>query len=64
MDKNIDKKIKYQLIGYPKDYPDEEPQRRCPDLKKSKIQLGYKPNQSLDDGLKKFFNWALENYKA
>jgi len=64
VDKNTDKKIKYQLIGYPNDYPDEEPQRRCPDLKKSKIQLGYKPNQSLDGGLKKFFNWALENYKA
>ena len=64
VDKNINKKINYQVIEYPDDYPDEEPQRRCPDLRKSRIQLGYKPNQNINNGLKKFFSWALENYKA
>ena len=51
-----------KIIKYPKDYPNEEPQRRCPDLNKSRSELGYIPKVKLKDGLQKFFNWAFENY--
>lgn len=61
--KNFDYKIKIKVIKYPPNYPKEEPQRRCPNLKKVQQQLGYVPKISLDNGLRKFFNWALVNYK-
>ena len=40
----------------------EEPMRRCPDIAKAKKHLGYNPLIALDDGLRLFFDWALENY--
>ena len=61
--KIIDRKIKIKLMKYPTNYPDEEPQRRCPDLKKSTKELGYSPKVGLNEGLKNFFNWAFENYQ-
>ena len=60
---NLDTKVKIKIMKYPKDYPDEEPERRCPDLKKSKTQLGYYPKINLDEGLTKFFDWSFKNYK-
>ena len=60
--KNVNNKVKIKIMKYPKDYPNEEPQRRCPDLNKSRSELGYIPKVKLKDGLQKFFNWAFENY--
>lgn len=48
----------YSLINYPSTYPAGEPQRRCPDLTKSKNHLGYKPTINLDEGLSRFVSWA------
>jgi UDP-glucuronate decarboxylase len=48
----------YELIPYPKDYPEGEPQRRCPDLTKSRTQLGYKPRVSISDGIYRFIEWC------
>lgn len=48
----------YQLIPYPATYPAGEPQRRCPDLSKSKAQLGYMPQVSLEAGLTRFLDWC------
>jgi UDP-glucuronate decarboxylase len=56
------KNLKVELKKYPNDYPAGEPSRRCPDIKKAANELGYEPVVSLDDGLKKFFNWSLENF--
>ena len=62
--KNIKRSIKINVVKYPNDYPDKEPQRRCPDLNKSKTHLGYSPKIKLVDGLRKFFDWAFINYKT
>ena len=58
-----DEKIKANFIKHPKSYPNDEPQRRCPDLKKAKQHLSYYPKVKLENGLKKFLDWAKLNYK-
>ena len=42
-EKVISKKIKYQLSPYPKEYPADEPLRRCPDIGKAVKNLKFKP---------------------
>lgn len=46
------------LRAPPESYPGDEPQRRCPDLRKV-ARLGYEPRIGLDDGLKRFFEGVL-----
>jgi UDP-glucose 4-epimerase/UDP-glucuronate decarboxylase len=36
-------------------------QRRCPDLTKIKKLTGYEPMINLNDGLKRTFEWYIEN---
>jgi len=50
----------YETIPYPATYPAGEPQRRCPDLAKSKDHLGYVPRVNLEPGLSRFLAWARE----
>ncbi len=57
------KKINYEVVSHPKSYPEDEPQRRCPDISKARNELRYKPKIKLKDGLKTFLNWAYSNYK-
>ncbi len=62
--KSINKnKINSEFINHPKSYPDDEPQRRCPNLNKAKKQLNYRPKIQLKDGLKRYLNWAKIHYK-
>jgi UDP-glucuronate decarboxylase len=61
-EKILNKKIKMKQIKYPKTYPGDEPQRRCPNIDKAKFQLGYFPKISLEEGLSKFYQWAAKNY--
>ena len=56
------KEIKFNLVNYPESYPADEPNRRAPDISKALNHLGYKPKVPLDEGLKRFFNWAKKNY--
>ena len=56
-------KIRAKFVNHPKSYPNDEPQRRCPNLSKAKIHLKYKPKVKLVDGLKKYLSWAKNNYK-
>ena len=49
-------------IEYPDSYPGDEPQRRCPDIRKAQLQLGYRPAIDLRTGLERFFAWTRENY--
>ena len=56
-------KISADFVNHPKSYPNDEPQRRCPDLNKSKKHLRYKPKIKLIDGLKKYLSWAKIYYK-
>ena len=63
LNKINNKKIKAKLINHPKSYPDDEPQRRCPDISKAKKDLKYNPKVDLEQGLKKFLEWAKDNYE-
>ncbi len=58
-----DKKVIAKYVKHPKSYPMDEPQRRCPDIAKSKRHLGYKPKIGLETGLNKYMDWAKKNYK-
>ena len=55
---NINKKIKFKNINYPKSYPQVEPQRRCPGITNAKINLHYSPKISLEEGLRRHFLWS------
>lgn len=39
-----------------------QPKRRCPDITKLK-KLGYSPKIKLEEGIRRYFSWAKENYK-
>ncbi len=54
--------VKYQLIEHPDTYPADEPQRRCPDITKARLQLEYEPRVPIEEGLKRFFHWAKTAY--
>lgn len=54
--------VKYDVVEYPDSYPADEPNRRCPDITKARTQVGYEPSVGLDDGLRRFLNWASKAY--
>jgi len=55
-------KSKIITCDYPDSYPADEPMRRCPDITKAKLQLGYTPRVSLQDGVKRFLDWTTKEY--
>ncbi len=57
-------KISVELVPYPSTYPEDEPNRRCPDISRITETLGYHPKVSLENGLKKFFEWSAVNYTS
>ena len=64
--KLIKKKIgnlDFSITDYPDSYPADEPERRCPSIYKAEIQLNYKPEIELVQGLLKFFGWCEQHYK-
>ena len=60
--KNLPKKINFININYPKNYPQVEPQRRCPDISKIKSELGFKSKVSIDESIKRFYTWSKIYY--
>ena len=50
--------VAHNIIEYPDSYPADEPNRRCPDIKKARLQLNFTPSVDLDDGLKRFLSWS------
>jgi UDP-glucuronate decarboxylase len=56
------KTSKLKLTDYPDSYPEDEPRRRCPDITKAVVQLGYNPNVDLEVGIQKFLTWTDSNY--
>jgi len=54
--------VQQRLIEHPDTYPADEPQRRCPDITKAQIQVGYEPQVGIEDGLRRFFQWAKVAY--
>ena len=51
-------KLDCNVIEYPDSYPADEPMRRCPDIRKARLQLGYEPHVTLRDGLSRFLGWT------
>lgn len=41
--------------------PEDDPQRRCPDIRKTKSILGWEPVVSLDEGLQRTISWFKNN---
>ncbi len=58
----IGRPVKQKLIEYPDSYPADEPLRRCPDIRKARLQLKYEPKIDLDEGLRRFFQWTDRHY--
>jgi UDP-glucuronate decarboxylase len=59
---NIDKSIDVEIVNYPSTYPQDEPNRRCPDISRIQRNLQYDPKIELLEGLARFFAWAKLNY--
>jgi len=58
----INEKINYKITDYPKEYPADQPNRRCPDIEKAKINLGYVPKINLNLGLQKHLDWSKKTF--
>ncbi len=58
----LGRRIKHNLVEYPDSYPADEPNRRCPDITKARLHLGYQPKVKLEEGLKRFFGWTDKAY--
>ncbi len=54
----LGRQVPHHVIEYPDSYPADEPNRRCPDIRKARLQLGYAPEVDLDEGLRRFLTWA------
>ena len=50
----IGKRLDFVRIDHPDTYPADEPQRRCPDIRKAREHFGFEPVVSLEDGLREF----------
>jgi len=57
-EKVMSTKINYKITPYPKEYPADQPQRRCPDISNAKKNLNYEPKVSLQEGLKRHFDFS------
>ena len=42
------------------DRPEDDPERRCPDISLARTELGWEPKVPLDDGLARTVAWARE----
>ena len=64
IEKILGRPVDYNIIEYPDSYPADEPLRRCPDIRKARLQLKYEPQISLEDGLRRFFSWSDQAYSG
>ena len=62
MEASLKKKIKAINISYPKNYPQVEPQRRCPDIGKLIKEFNYKNKVSINDAIIRFHYWTSRYY--
>ncbi len=62
MQTSLKKKIKAVNISYPKNYPQVEPQRRCPDIQKLINEFKYKNKVRINDAIIRFHNWTSKYY--
>jgi UDP-glucuronate decarboxylase len=58
----LGRSIAYQVIEYPDSYPADEPMRRCPDIRKARLQLQFEPKIELQEGLRRYLAWTDQAY--
>lgn len=58
----LGRSVDHKVMEYPDSYPADEPNRRCPDIRKAKLQLKYQPEVSIEEGLKRFLGWTDERF--
>ena len=51
-------KVKIKEVEMPQEYPTDQAQRRLPSISKAKEYLGYYPSISLNQGLRRSFEWC------
>ena len=51
--------IEYK-VSDDKDYLNDNPQRRCPNILRAREKLGYNPKISINDGVRKYLTYLLE----
>ena len=52
----------FELISYPSSYPEDEPNRRCPNIDKLSGELDFEAKITLKEGLSRFIDWSTANY--
>lgn len=58
----LDKNLLIARVPYSKNYPQDEPKRRCPDITKIKKQLAFQPKIDLKTGLIRTIAWCSVNW--
>ena len=58
----FDKEHNIKIVDYPSSYPEDEPNRRCPDTNKSSDHLGFNSQVSLEDGIKNYLSWCQTEF--
>ncbi len=58
IEKVLKRKIQRNIVQYPDSYPADEPLRRCPDIRKAELQLGFEARVDFDEGLRRFLGWT------
>lgn len=56
--------VQIEKVKYPRSYPTDDPQRRCPDLTKIRHEIGYVPKVGLDNGLRRYIYWYKTKYST
>lgn len=62
LERVLGRQLRWNAIEYPDTYPSDEPTRRCPDIRKARLQLGFEPKVDLDEGLRRFLSWTVRAY--
>ena len=62
IEKVLGRGVNYNVVEYPDSYPADEPNRRCPDIRKARLQLGFDPGVELEEGLRRFLGWTDRTY--
>ena len=51
-------------VSADKEYLVDNPNRRCPDIRKARAELDFKPSVGLEDGLRRMMTWYAANQTA
>lgn len=62
IEKVLGRSLEVATVTYPDSYPADEPNRRCPDIRKASLQLDFHPRVPLKEGLKRFLTWSNSVY--